>query len=129
MKHILPIVAIIAGLAVVGCDRVPDDAEIATLEATIKLDQLPHWKEEPPRPLSGYARYYTASWNGERVILGELVLGDVRTQGGDAHTPGVYMVDSRSRFPKIFDGGCAVVNLVYSVEKQRILFIKCNSSA
>ena len=81
MKHNLLIVAIIAGVTVVGCDQVPDDAEIARLEATIKLDQLPHRKEEPPRHLVEYARYYTASWNGERVILGELVLGDVRTAG------------------------------------------------
>jgi hypothetical protein len=129
MKHILPIMAIIAGLTVVGCDQLPDDAEIARLEATIKLDQLPHWKEEPPHSLSAYARYYTASWNGERVILGELVLGDGRALGGDAHTPGVHMVSSRSLFPRIFDGGCTVVNLVYSVEKQRILSIKCNGYA
>jgi hypothetical protein len=119
MKHILPIVAIIVGITVVGCDQLPDDPEIATLEATIKLDQLPHSKEEPLRPLSAYARYYTASWNGERVILGELVLGGVRT-------PGVYMVRSRSDFPKIYDGGCAVVKLVYPVEKQTIVSIKCN---
>lgn len=120
--------AIIAGVTVVGCDRLPDDAEIAKLEASIKLDQLPEWKE-PLRPLTAYARYYTASWNGERVILGELVLGGVRTTGGDSRKPGVYMVGSRSHFPKIFDGGCAVVNLVYSVEKQTIVSIKCNGCA
>jgi len=120
MKRIFLVVSIVTGTMLVGCERPPRDAEIAALEATIKLDQLPHSKEELPRPLSRYARYYTAAWNGERTILGELVLMD---------TPGVYVVSSRSYFPKIFDGGCAVVNLVYSVPKQRMVSIKCNGYA
>jgi hypothetical protein len=63
------------------------------------------------------------------VILGELVLGDMRASGAGAQTAGVHKVSSRTHFPQIFDGGCAVVNLVYSVEKQRIVSIKCNGYA
>jgi hypothetical protein len=100
------------------------DADIAKLEAGIKLETLPRWDARLP-PLSGYARYYAGStMNNEKVILGELV-----TPLGSAYKPGIHIVESKRTFPTIYDGGCAVINLVYSLKLQKIVSIGCNGFA
>jgi hypothetical protein len=102
----------------------PSDADIATLEAGIKLNTLPRWNARLP-PLSGYARYYAGStMNDERVIFGELV-----TPLGSGYKSGIHIVGNRRAFPTIYDGGCAVINLVYSLKQQRIISIGCNGFA
>ena len=102
----------------------PGDADIAKLEAGVKLATLPRWDVRLPS-LSGYARYYAGStMNGEQVIVGELV-----TPLGSAYKPGIHIVGNRRTFPMISDGGCAVVNLVYSVRQQKIVSIGCNGFA
>jgi hypothetical protein len=102
----------------------PSDAEIAKLEGSIKLETLPRRDARLP-PLSGYARYYAGSTvNGEQVIFGELV-----TPIGSAHKPGIYIVGDKRAFPTIFDGGCSVVNLVYSMKQKKLVSIECNGFA
>jgi hypothetical protein len=101
----------------------PSDPEIAKLETRVKLNRLPYWNESLP-PLNGYTRYYTgATLNGGKVI-GELVVPI-----GSKQQPGIHIAATRREFPIIDDGGCAIVNLVYSVEKDKILQIGCNGRA
>lgn len=102
----------------------PSEAEIAKLEAGVKLEALPRWDARLPS-LSGYARYYAGSTvKGDRVIFGELV-----TPLGSAYKPGIHIVGDKRTFPMISDGGCAVINLVYSLRQQKILSIGCNGFA
>lgn len=102
----------------------PSDAQIANLEAGIKLEALPHWNKRLP-PLRGFARYYTGSArNDEQVIFGELVL-----PLGSGYTPGIHIVANRRAFPMIYDGGCGIINLVYSLKQQKIVSIECNGFA
>jgi len=102
----------------------PDPADIPKLEAAIKLEQLPGWSPRLPA-LSGYVRYYASSTRGgEKVILGELVIPSI-----NRGQPGFHLVSSKRSFPLIYDGGCAVVNLVYSIQQQKVLSIQCNGVA
>ena len=102
----------------------PSEADIAKLEEGIKLEALPHWDARLPS-LSGYSRYYAGSTlNGDKVIFGELV-----TPLGSAYKPGVHIVENRRAFPTIFDGGCSVVNLVFSLQQRKIVSIGCNGFA
>ncbi len=98
----------------------PSAADIAKLEAGIKLTTLPGWDASLP-PLNGYARYYAfPSMTDGSLILGELVALE------PTYKPGVHIVESELDFPGIYDGGCSVINLVYSRTEQKILSIKCN---
>lgn len=102
----------------------PKEAEIAKLESNINLEALPHWNKRLP-PVSGYARYYAGSTrNDEQVILGELVV-----PLGAGYKPGIHIVANKKDFPLIDDGGCAVINLVYSLKQQKIVSIQCNGFA
>ena len=102
----------------------PGDADIAKLEASIKLETLPRWDARLP-PVSGYARYYAGStMNDEQVIFGELLI-----PFGSSDKPGIHIVGNKRAFPTIYDGGCAVINLVYSPKQRKILSIGCNGFA
>jgi hypothetical protein len=103
----------------------PNSAQIAKLEASVKLEQLPNWKTQHLPSLTGYARYYTGSTQGgEQVILGEL-----NVPFGSREQPGVHIVKNESGFPSIYDGGCAIIHLVYSVKQQKVVSIGCNGFA
>jgi hypothetical protein len=72
----------------------PNSAQIAKLEASVKLEQLPNWKTQHLPSLTGYARYYTGSTQGgEQVILGEL---NVPVPFGSREQPGVHIVKNES---------------------------------
>jgi hypothetical protein len=102
----------------------PSDADIAKLEAGIKLNTLSGWNARLP-PVSGYTRYYAGSaMNDVQVIFGELVM-----PLGSGYKPGIHIVGNKRAFPTIYDGGCAVINLVYSLKQQKILSIECNGFA
>ena len=117
--------AVLAGFAYAQ-GWTPSDVQIAKLESGLKLDQLPRWNHALP-PLAGYARYYTGSTkDGDEVILGELV---VVIGSSPKMQPGIHIVGNRAGFPRIFDGGCAIVTLAYSVKQQRIISIGCNGFA
>jgi len=126
-RLIFPILVIFVGFTGVASSQNwnPSDAEIAKVEASIKLDQLPYWKISKLPSLTGYERYYAGSTlNGEKVIFGELVFPfDSKSK------PSVHIVARKSGFPVIMDGSCAIVNLVYSVKGQKIVSIQCNGRA
>jgi hypothetical protein len=125
-RSILVMLVLGAGASIVYSQSwSPSDAEIAKLESGVQLEQLPRWNSGHLPALSGYTRYYTGSTvEGERVIFGELVI----PLSSQQH-PGVHIVGSKKDFPMIFDGGCSVVNLVYSVKEQKIKSIGCNGYA
>ena len=58
------------------------------------------------------------------MIRGELVIPT-----GPEMKLGIHVVGSEKDFPLIFDGGCAVVNIVYSVEQEHVISLKCNGYA
>jgi hypothetical protein len=41
----------------------------------------------------------------------------------------VYLVRSKKDFPAIFDGGCGIVSIVYSVKPAKIVSLACNGVA
>jgi hypothetical protein len=103
----------------------PSVAEITKLESAIKLDKLAYWKISHLPPLVGYERYYAGSTlRGEKMIFGELV-----APWDSKQKPGIHVVARKHDFPVIMDGGCGIINLVYSVKEQRIVSIQCNLDA
>jgi len=123
---IFSILMIFCGLSVAASQDwnwTPSDAGIAEVEASIKLDQLPYWKISNLPSLAGYERYYAGSRNerGEKLIFGELI-----APLNSKSKPGIHMVARKSDFPVIYDGGCAIINLVYSLKEQKIISIECN---
>ncbi|HEV2618682.1 MAG TPA: hypothetical protein VGU23_01965 [Acidobacteriaceae bacterium] len=103
----------------------PDAATIAKLEASIKPGDIPRWGNAHAPVVADYAPYYSGTTEtGERFILAEFVVADI-----DAVKPGIYIVRDRKSFPEILDGGCGVVNIVYSVKSGRIVSLVCNGWA
>jgi hypothetical protein len=56
------------------------------------------------------------------MIRGELAL----PIGSKMKPAGTYVVGSKREFPMIFDGGCAVMHIVYDVEVSRLVSLQCN---
>jgi len=128
MKRTLIVIAVLVSGIAVFVDAqswMPDDAQIAKLESSVKLEQLPYWKAQHLPALNRYSRYYLgSSVNGERVILAEFVLGFDAKQG-----PGTHVVAGKRDFPVIMDGGCSVINAVYSLREEKIISMQCNGRA
>ena len=104
----------------------PDAATISKLESSIKPGDIPKLGDGHQPLVSEYARYYAPYMAGDhRMIRGELVI----PIGSKMKPAGVYVVDSEKDFPHIFDGGCAIVHVVYDVETARLISLKCNGYA
>lgn len=104
----------------------PDQQTIAKLEAGL---QIPDWGRSTQYPdghvpaVSEYARYYTGeAFDGRKMVFAELVSLD----SGSEFAPGVHLVNSVAAFPGIEDGGCHVVSLVYDVDANRVIGMRCN---
>lgn len=74
---------------------------------------LPHGAE----PISKYDRFYTR--DGE-IVVGTLVLGKSGTH---------RWVKSIAELPKVFDGGCGVINVRYSPKSDTVENVYCNGVA
>ena len=59
------------------------------------------------------------------MISGELVL----PFGTRMKPAGIYIVEDENEFPTIFDGGCAVMRVVFDVEANHVVSLKCNGLA
>jgi hypothetical protein len=95
------------------------------VESRIEPGDIPRWGNRHSSVVADCARYYTgATAQGESVILGEFV-----APAGPAFKPGVYLVRSKKDFPAIFDGGCGIVSIVYSVESAKIVSLARNGVA
>lgn len=70
--------------------------------------------------LSDYSRYYSGQFDhGRRRLVGVFVKGDMK--------PGAYIV-APEKSPKIFDGGCSVINFTFDMEARKTVSIFCNGS-
>ena len=68
--------------------------------------------------LPSYARYYYGQvLQGHRMLMGEFVLG--------SDAPGVHIV-TPEKVPKIFDGGCSLIDLKYDVVMNVVVDVSCN---
>lgn len=104
----------------------PDGVTIERLESSPRLKDLPKWSNGHQPVIAEYERYYYAYLaDGHRMIRGELVI----PTGSKMKPPGVYLLSSEREFPMIFDGGCAIMHLVYSVEKAQLVSLTCNGNA
>ncbi|WP_308142792.1 hypothetical protein [Burkholderia pseudomallei] len=75
----------------------------------------------PGTALNGYTRYYYGVFqHRHRLLMGIFVR--------DGDTPAVH-VTSPEKVPKLFEGGCNVVNVKYDVDAGKVLAIFCNGSA
>ncbi|MDW2980138.1 MAG: hypothetical protein WBG81_05295 [Rhodanobacter sp.] len=68
--------------------------------------------------LTDYSRYYSGRFeHGHRQLIGVFVKGETK--------PGAYIV-TPEKSPKIFDGGCSIVNFSYDMTTHKTLSIFCN---
>jgi hypothetical protein len=106
----------------------PDAATIAKFEAAI---HIPDWGRSTEFPnghvpaVSEYARYYAGDISpngsgGRRIVFAELVVL------GPGVQPGTHLVSTIAGFPQISDGGCTVVNLIYDVDQDKVIGLRCN---
>jgi len=58
------------------------------------------------------------------MIHGEFIMTDI-ARGDSA----IHIVGSEKDMPDIMDGGCGIINVIYSVETSRIVSIMCNGYA
>lgn len=70
--------------------------------------------------LSDYSRYYSGQFShGRRQLVGVFVKGGMK--------PGYYIV-APEKSPKIFDGGCSVINFTFDMKTRKTISIFCNGS-
>ena len=107
--------------------RLSDAAIISKLESNIKPSDIPlRYLPAHPPIIAQYARYYFGyKADNHRMIRGELIL-PFRSKMKPA---GIYVVGSQREFPTIFDGGCAVIHVVYDVEAGHMISLQCNGDA
>lgn len=111
-----------AAIAAVGCTAKlePDAATIRKMESKIVVPRLDGGPHQPT--LADFARYYAASTsNSHRTIVGEMVI----PFGPPTKSVGIYVVGSKNEFPAIFNGGCAVLYLVYDIDTEQVISLKC----
>jgi hypothetical protein len=124
-RTLLGVIALFpCGGAALADSWTPDAATIAKFEAAI---HIPDWGRSDAYPnghvpmVSEYARYYAGdNSNGRRIVFAELV---VLAPGAPS---GTHLVATIADFPQISDGGCTVVNLIYDVDQDKVIGLRCN---
>lgn len=108
-------------------DRLSDYvcAEPPAPELVALMDRIERNVVLPPAAphLGGYGRYY--AWD-ERAPPRSRVIGVYVSIGG--WPSGRHWVD-QAILPRIFDGGCGLVTLIYDVARARIESMRCNGLA
>jgi hypothetical protein len=85
----------------------------------------------PPRAqrIASYQRYYTwGTREGHRVLIGVYVDSRI-ADGHSGHGSPIHVVASEDELPVIYDGGCAVVNLVVDPVSVEEMKLWCNGVA
>ncbi|HXC57190.1 MAG TPA: hypothetical protein VNU97_17955 [Rhizomicrobium sp.] len=116
--------AIVISFAVAasGVEWTPDAKDIGKLESILRLSkaELITPGTKPPAPLAKYARFYAGiTVSGHRRIRGALLL---------ATPPGMRVVPEKD-LPRIMDGGCGIIYLLYDPETARVIWVRCNGLA
>ncbi len=71
--------------------------------------------------LGDYSRYYYGSVeNGRRLLIGTFIRDD--------RHPGIR-VTIKGKVPRVFDGGCYQINVIYDVDAKQTVLIRCNGMA
>ena len=110
----------------------PSKKVIAKLDFAFR--NSPKWHGAPPK-FDDYYRYYAGvTIKGRRMIRAEftdipnstrIVKNEIEFyQDGSA-----VQVVSVDKFPSISDGGCGVVNVLYDVTIDRMVWLRCNGLA
>jgi len=129
-------------IALTGSAAVAEDSDLLHWKpgkkVIAKLDfafrNSPRWHGTPPE-FDDYFRYYAGvTIKGRRMIRAEftdfpnstrIVKNEIEFyQDG----PAVQVV-SLDKFPSVFDGGCGVVNMLYDVDADRMVWLHCNGLA
>lgn len=88
---------------------------ILKIEASLLLPERAY-------PLTSYVRYYAQQKNGQNnYIIGAFV----RKNGEEG---GIKIVNYKD-LPIIFDGGCSIIDMVYSVNKRKVVSLMCHGEA
>lgn len=105
---------LVSGCATAGeAAWTPSPALVAKVEANLILPA-------GSQPIGSYGRYYYGRLeHGRRVLVGEFVLED--------SSPGVHII-APADAPRVLDGGCSVVNLVYDPAHKKVTSLFCNGS-
>ena len=100
---------ILLGLALTGCVSSSSERIIDQIEQTV---HMPSGAKE----LKMYRRYY---YRDNRAVVGTYVLSG---------KPG-HEWRTKDKMIMVLDGGCAVVNVVFSIKDNRVTYTACNGVA
>ncbi|WP_153242672.1 hypothetical protein [Frateuria defendens] len=90
----------------------PTVKQVEEIEAKIAMP--------PGTTLADYSRYYSGQFDhGQRQLMGVFIKGDAK--------PGAYIV-TPEKSPKIFDGGCSVINFTFDMATRKTISIFCNGA-
>jgi hypothetical protein len=122
----IPYIGAVLGLAI-GCAGYASESHTKRSPAewtpSVSLVEQIETKIKMPKgtALNGYSRhYYGVVQSKHRILIGVYIQTD--------KSPGVK-ISPMATVPKVFDGGCGVVNLKYDVDQGRTLAIFCNGDA
>ncbi len=87
---------------------------ITRIEATLKMPT-------GTRPLVSYVRYYANVVEGNRRYVNATYVYD--------GTSGRIVVVDVDKLPRIFDGGCDVIELRYDLDQEKFIFVRCGGVA
>lgn len=95
----------------------PTTALVAEVESQLRMPK--------DKVLGDYARYYYGEYEGgHRQLVGTFV-----RKGMFQQTAGVKIVPGEEDVPRIYDGGCLIVHLVFDADTKQVVLLKCNGSA
>ena len=76
------------------------------------------------KPIQSYDRFYTIENKNGREMVSGIFLGFPEQHAA----PAVHIVEPMN-MPRVSDGGCYVVHLLYDVQAKRIVMLFCNGVA
>jgi hypothetical protein len=118
VRRIVLALMFLVALSASAQNWVPDEAVLSKLEVSVT-----QYHSRRPVAVASYARFYFGyTAENHRMIHGEYVL----SRGSMSKPAGIYVVGSQKELPRIFDGGCSVINMIYDVEAGQIVSLECN---
>lgn len=87
---------------------------ITTIEAKLKMPN-------GTRPLVSYVRYYANVVEGNHRYVNATYVHD--------GISGRIVVVDVDKLPRIFDGGCDVIELRYDLDQEKFIFVRCGGVA
>ena len=95
----------------------PTAAMVADVESQLRMPK--------DNVLGDYARYYYGEYEGgHRQLVGNFV-----HKGMFKQNAGVKIVSGEEDVPRVFDGGCLVIHVVFDADTKQVVLLKCNGRA